>query len=371
METSLKNVLAGKVQAEITRRNANAQQAFSNMEATYNALKDFIVSGSMLHFKKDGNTLLGDLGSVQFSIHRNALNQFTAQNNIPLQYLTRLLSSEDWGGELAVEILNRHSDNSKRERTLLRAVGNDLRGVLSDQYRRLDGMEIIQNIFRAATAHGAVLLDAHASDTQTFVEFLHPQLYDIETPHNGTVTVAIGFRYKNSDFGDGALSLDAYEMQAVCLNGQVTQRLFREIHLGTKLPTDLRLSEETYRLDTKRSASLLNDAVNTLYLPETIEKRFDTIRAASGKIIDLKPRIEELPKIGFTNSEKDAVEAVLMRSNPEDGVVGEPTLWKFAQAIGAVARDAEPQRRRDLEQFAGAVLSPVDKEIEKMELVLN
>jgi hypothetical protein len=160
-------------------------------------------------------------------------------------------------------------------------------------------------------------------------------------------------------------------MQAICLNGQVTQRLFREVHLGTKLPSDLKLSEKTYRLDTERSASLLTDAVSTLYLPETIEKRFDTIKAASAKVIDLKPRIEELPKIGFTLLERDAVEAVLLRSNPEDGVTGEPTLWKFAQAIGAVAREAEPTRRRNLEEFAGAVLAPVDKEIDKIELMLN
>lgn len=259
--------------------------------------------------------------------------------------------------------MNRHSENSQRDKLLLRSVGYDLRGVLSDHYRRLDSMQIIQQAMAAAQEAGASLLSAHQDDTKQFVEFLHPNIYDIDTPKNGTVTIAIGFRLRNSDFGDGSLSLDAYEVQVVCMNGMVTQRLFREIHLGKQLPSDLRLSEKTMQLDTQRSASLMYDAVKTLYLPETIEHRFNVIRAASEKEINLKARIEELPKIGFTKDEGQAIEATLMRSSAEDGVQGEPTLWKFAQAIGAVARNVSEERRRFMEEQTGAVMAEVDKGI--------
>lgn len=374
METStreLRDVLAQRVHNEIARRSQEAQAAFSRIENDGKRLRDFVASGNAMTFDLSDGRPVANLGGEQFTLHRNAIKQFSDKNGIPLRYLNGLWGKGPWGAELGIDILNAHSANTARERVLLRSVGNDLRGVLSDQYRRIDGLQILLSAMAAASQAGAVLLAAHQNETQQYVEFLHPRLYDLETPKNGVVTIAIGFRLRNSDFGDGSLQLDAYEMQAVCLNGAVTQRLFREVHLGTRLPNDLRLSDKTYRLDTERSASLITDAVNTLYLPETIEKRMDTIRKASATEIDLKPRLEELPKVGFTKEEVTAVEATLMRSNPEDGVQGEPTLWKFAQSVGAVAREAEPGRRRWLEEFSGSILAPVDANIDKFVFAEN
>jgi hypothetical protein len=53
----------------------------------------------------------------------------------------------------------------------------------------------------------------------------------------------------------------------------------------------------------------------------------------------------------------EAVNKVLMQNNPADGLQGSPTLWKLVNGMTAVARESKPERRRELEQIAGEMLT--------------
>jgi len=377
---AMTTVLQEKVNREVETRGLEASAAFAGMEQMFNAMSDFITNKPLTfdvleaEEAKERNLAVPVLANIdgerEVTLYENALRQFAHREGVPVSYLKRLVDGRPWERELAYNILNGHGHNLSRDRFLLRLVDNELRGVLSSRYRRLDSMRLYEAMIGAASRMNAKILSAHNGDVRHYLEIVRPEIIEVPTKNNGTVGIVIGARLRNSDFGRGATELSVYEMQAVCLNGMVTQNILRSVHVGGELPMNIELSQPTIDADTKRTAGVISDAMTQLFSEETIANRMAGIRAASEAEVDMPREIKQLPKIGLTKQETEATENVIMRSNPDDGVYGEPTLWKLAQAVGAVARHAEPTRRRELETAAGSIIGRVDKTV-KAELELN
>lgn len=86
-----------------------------------------------------------------FNLHGNAISQISEKMGIPAKYLRELSAGDAWQKQLCATILNEHSGWTGRTRVLIRAVGTEIRGVLSDSYRRLNsvddvGQEIVEYI---------------------------------------------------------------------------------------------------------------------------------------------------------------------------------------------------------------------------------
>lgn len=102
----------------------------------------------------------------KFSIHDNAIGQLADRMGIPSRYLRGLASGEPWAKHLAATLLNEHSGWTQRSRVLVRTVGRQVRGVLSDSYRRLNSVEILTAFVQEAAEQGAVISDAYMNDTK-------------------------------------------------------------------------------------------------------------------------------------------------------------------------------------------------------------
>lgn len=352
------DVLQKKLDAAIARNKDGAFSAFQKMSEERNLLSDFIVPPKKMEFFFDSNELKMKFHDLSgFRVHQNALGQIAQRNNIPISYLKSLShSSDEWRHYLAEEILNTHTNNTSRERMLIRAVGSEVRGILSDRYRRFDSMKIFESFLQASVNHGAILYNAFHAPTRTFIEVILPEIFTIPTEKNKDIHIAWGVQIKNSDFGNGALDVKAIMIQVVCTNGMTFSKILHAVHLGSELPDNIELSEKTIRLDTERSISFINDATSGLFKREFIETNLNKVIDASNKEVDLKEEVKKLPKIGLLLGEAEDVEKILLANREDDGVIGEPTLWKFAQAVGAVARDAEPERSRDLMDIAGKMI---------------
>jgi hypothetical protein len=146
-------------------------------------------------------------------------------------------------------------------------------------------------------------------------------------------------------------------LNVLCLNGLVGESILREFHLGNRIPEDIRVSEETYHKETAARAALVTDIMHQIYLPEHTDKMIQKIEGASAQRISIQREIEHLPKLGLSVSEVKAVERVLMENAPENGLEGSPTLWKLVNAMTAVARDSQPERKRELELIASDMLN--------------
>jgi hypothetical protein len=140
----------------------------------------------------------------------------------------------------------------------------------------------------------------------------------------------------------------------------VRESVMRQVHLGSKLPDTLALSQKTYELDTQTTVSAVRDLTSGLYSKDTIMQKALEIQGASEMDVDFDRELSRLTQNGWLlKSEGKEVEKILMRNDPNDGVQGGATLWKLTQAITAHARDLDPVRSRELHEISGELLNRV------------
>ncbi len=312
-------------------------------------------------------TFMGDREVVEmnmpdgtFSLHANAVGQLADRMGVPSRYLKMLAAGEPWQIMLAAEILNQHSDWTQRNRVLVRTVGSQVRGVLSDSYRRLNSVEILTAFVQEASGQGAVISDAYMTDTKVWAETILPTPISIPTKNNGEVIIFAGARFSTSDYGDGAVDMRTFLLNGACLNGMVRESVMKQVHLGSRLPDTLALSERTYKLDTETTVSAVRDLTRGLYSKDTIMQKALEIQGASEIEVDFDKELRKLQQGGsILKAEQQAVEKLLMNNNPDDGVQGGATLWKLTQAITAHARELTPERARELHEISGNLLNRV------------
>lgn len=366
LQQGLNNVIRERIAKRIQTGSMNAKEAVQRLISEGKIANDYIAylganntrKSQVLFDAADAVEMQLDQNGV-YTIHDNAIGQLGERLNVPAKYLRELANGDVWQRELAATILNQHSTWTKRTRTLVRTVGNEVRGVLSDSYRRLNSETIIMSFLETANKMGGQLADGFMDATRIYMEVLMPETIAIPTAKNGIVEMAFGARLSTSDYGDGALELRAFLMQGVCLNGMCRDSVMRQVHLGARLPENMAISQHTYELDTKTQASAIRDLTKSIFSKDSITRKAMEIQGASEMEVDMEKELKSLAKGKLTKDEAKGVEKVLMANKPDDGVTGESTLWKLVQGITAHSRELEPRRQRDLQEIAGDLMNRV------------
>lgn len=369
LQKGLNEVVINKVQRMIDGKAQGVQATMSRLIEEGKIAQDFIAPigvnlkakdhSPVITFSGEGGLMM-NMPDGQFSLHDNAIAQLADRMGIPQRYLRSLASGEPWAIMLAAHMLNQHSDWTQRSRVLVRTVGHQVRGVLSDSYRRLNSVEILTAFVQEAAGQGAVISDAYMNDTKVWAETILPTPVTVPTKNNGDVVIFAGARFSTSDYGDGAVDMRAFMLNGACLNGMVRESVMKQVHLGSKLPDNLALSQQTYELDTKTTVSAVQDLTRGLFSADTIKRKAYEIQGASEMEVDLDHELKKLTGNGWLlKQEGKEVEKILMRNNPDDGVQGGATLWKLTQAITAHARELSPERSRELHEISGELLGRV------------
>ena len=370
VQQGLNEVVMNKVQKMIDGKAVGVQATMERLINEGKIAQDFIAPigvnlkvndhAPVITFDGQGSKLAMNMPTGQFSLHDNAIAQLADRMGVPQRYLRTLASGEAWSRQLAAHLLNEHSGWTQRTRVLVRTVGQQVRGVLSDSYRRLNSVEILTAFVQEAAGQGAVISDAYMNDTKVWAETILPLPFVIPTAKNGDVVVFVGARFSTSDYGDGAVDMRAFLLNGACLNGMVRESVMKQVHLGSKLPDNLALSHQTYELDTKTTVSAVKDLTRGLFSKDSLMQKAYEIQGASEMDVDLEREVRKLTKDGWLlKSEGQEVEKLLMKNDPEDGVQGGATLWKLTQAITAHARELSPERSRELHELSGHLLSRV------------
>lgn len=313
----------------------------------------------VVSFKAAGRVQLS-MPEGDFSLHANAIGQVSEKMGIPAKYLRELSAGAAWQKQLCANILNEHSGWTERTRVLVRAVGTEVRGILSDSYRRLNSVEILTAFIREAANQGAVVSDAYMNDTKVWCETILPTPIEIPTRKNGTVVIFAGARFSTSDYGNGSVDMRSFLLNGACLNGMVGESVMRQVHLGAKLPDSMALSQKTYELDTQTTVSAVSDLTKGLYSRDTLMQKAVEIQGAAEVDVDFDKELKQLVQRGaLLKNEGREVEKLLMNNNPDDGVTGGATLWKLTQGITAFARAQQPERCRELHEISGQLLNRV------------
>lgn len=198
-QQGLNRVVADRVRHLVEHRAPAVQQTIQRMIVESAQLQDYLLpigaqyretgSTRKVLFLDDGNRLTMQMPEGRFRLHDNAVGQAAEKMNVPSRYLRELAGGTSWKRTLAARILNEHTLWSDRSRVLVRAVGDEVRGILSDSYRRLDSQRILSAFLGKALEQGAVAYDALWTDTKIYVETILPQPICIPTEFNGEVQI--------------------------------------------------------------------------------------------------------------------------------------------------------------------------------------
>lgn len=369
LQQGLNDVVINKVQRMIDGKAVGVQATMERLINEGRIAQDYIAPLGVELKRQDhspvitfngGERLMMNMPDGQFTLHDNAIGQLADRMGVPQRYLRQLAQGAEWAKNLAAQILNENSGWTERSRVLVRTVGEQVRGVLSDSYRRLNSVEILTAFIQEAGGQGAVISDAYMNDTKVWAETILPQPLVVPTAKNGDVVIFAGARFSTSDYGDGAVDMRAFLLNGACLNGMVRESVMKQVHLGSKLPDNLQLSNRTYELDTQTTVSAVRDLTKGLFSKENLMKKAREIQGASEIDVDFEHELKNLTKNGsLLKTESKEVEKLLMKNDPEDGVQGAATLWKLTQAITAHARELTPERSRELHEISGALLNRV------------
>jgi hypothetical protein len=294
-----------------------------------------------------------DAGVIRQTLHRHSVQQMAQTTDLPLKFIDGLQQTQEpWGRELLAHNLrtifaNRFSKN----RYLLRSVLGEVRGFLSDRYRRLDSRPIVEAFVTAVQEKGALPYSGYVTDTKIALQAIMPDVYE---PVPGEM-IAYGLSLENSDFGNGALSVRAYLLRIWCSNLAITQEEMRQVHLGRRLDDSMLYSQETYELDAKTTVSALKDVVGSQLNADALRQRMDSIRVANETAIDGPSAKETLKKMLLKSEQEAVIEAY---NSPDTyNLPSGNTPWRLSNAISWVAGKTEDSERKlELMKFAGEVL---------------
>jgi hypothetical protein len=232
-------------------------------------------------------------------------------------------------------------------------VQGEVRGFLSDRYRRLDTGLCVDAFANAIREYGAKPIQARCLDTKFYIKAVLPEIFE---PFPGEYMV-LGISMKNSDYGDGAYELRLFLYRVWCKNLALCEDALRRVHLGSRIDENLAISEKTYRLDNETMASATVDAVKAMLAPAMVKNKMALLKAAHDEGINVNQAIKALrTKTSVTKAEADNILNVYNTGGIEDLPHGD-NAWRFSNAISLFSQsgDVTPSRRLELEVIAGEV----------------
>lgn len=339
------------MQSKIDKGRASAASLLNHVNT--HIPEDSIVRSRALEFTPGESGVGVVYGDTMRGIHRHALGQMAGKAGIPGAYLAELVSGEEWQRTLAANVLNEHFHKGQaNSKYLTRATSGQVRGFLSDRYRRLDSRPLLEAFAESCQAVGAVPVDGVVSDTRVALKAMLPMVFE---PVFGEV-MCLGIEWGNSDYGAARHAVRAFILRLTCLNGATMEDALAQVHLGRQLSDDIEFSRRTYALDTRASVSALKDVVKGTLGPARVNMLLEGIKAADEKKVEWKNLRTNLAR-RLLKGELQAVEAAYESEDVINLPAGK-SLWRASNAVSWIAGHTDDNDRRlELERIAGEVLS--------------
>lgn len=335
---------------------ALAGAALSQMERE--EPKDHVVSSKDLGFlaTDEGVHLNYDNPQHTFMapLHRNALSQACTKVGLPHSYMNQLDSDPRRKALLAHNLNELYEMKSSRHlvRAVEKADGNtEVRAFLSDKFRRMDSVPIISAFVKAGEKVGAVPVEAVYTGLRMSLKMLLPEVFE-PAPNQ---VMAYGLCLQTSDFGAGALYLRVFCLRLWCTNYALTEDLVKKVHLSKRLPDDLALSAETYRLDTATMVSAIRDITQSGLSKDSIVKHNGMIRDAYDEGVSAAD-VKAFLKKRLNKDEANQVIEVFSSPDVSNVPPGQNRL-RLSNAISWVAQSMDDGRMLEMQKVAGDAMA--------------
>jgi hypothetical protein len=313
---------------------------------------DQIVSTRGVDFAAGEHGLTVIVGDEQHRATDYAIGQIAQRADVPTDYLRRLSASkaDGWQHDLAAEVLRRSYRNRPTERVLSRSVNGQIRGWLSDRFRRIDARPLVDALVGELSAIGAVPYHGAVTDTRVTMKALLPTIIE---PVPGEFMV-LGLSWGTSDYGNGSHWVSQFGLRVACLNGLTRESILRETHIGGRLSENIEWSRRTLEADTRASTFALRDTVRGVLGEKARDTLVDQIRSAHDRDMSaaqLRAATKTLP----AKTQKAVVDA--FESSDVINLPAGNTAWRASNAVSWIARHVESDEDRiDLERLAGKLV---------------
>jgi len=316
--------------------------------------EDMIVTGHTLRFNANHDMLqIIPKDSAPLSIHKHALGQLTDRVKVKnfRTVVNELVERGAWGKQLVAHNLNEIYSHLNGDRFLVRQVRGEMRGFLSDQFRRLDSRPLLEAFVGAIKRFGARPVDGFALQTKMNVRAILPYVFE---PFPGEI-MAFGAQLTDSDFGDSKLAMSGFVLRMWCTNLATTEDVLSQVHLGRKLSDAVAFSDRTLQLDTQAMASAINDVAGHVLAPPAINRYLDLVRKANDEKIE-PAQINAWAKKNLTKTEAEKAVEKFASADVQMLPPGQ-TRWRWSNALSWLANETTDEHRKlELQDYAGCGL---------------
>ena len=353
------------------------KQGIKSIEKLYEELirqrearQDLSADTSLLTFNSiKGNSVINvntDNDVLSYYVSDIAHRQLADYLNIPFKYYERMLNEQPQLLDMNVNCWLM----SNPQKRMLRTLDGKLRAFLSDRYRRLDNLELVDHILPViAQMKGCEVISQDITETHLYLKVINKTLKaEIST---GDVVQA-GFVISNSEIGLGALKIEPLVYRLVCKNGLISKDYsHKKYHTGRQIEnTDNAYelySDATLAADDKAYFMKVQDIVSTAVDEAKFMLTVDKLRTAKELYTGDNPvqTVEILgDKYVLNKNERASILRHFIMGN-------DYTHYGLVNAVTRASQDIKDYNRAtELERLGGTILEDGVASARKKKLIL-
>lgn len=210
------------------------QNLYGELERQREARKDLIADTRSINVSSTNGASMLSVSTgddiLSYRITDIAHRQIADRLSIPYKYYERMRT--DYPALLDKNINGWLMKNP--ERRMLRTLDGKLRAFLSDRYRRLDNLELVDHVLPViAEMKGCEIISCDITETHLYLKVINKTMKAEIVPGDA---VQAGFVISNSEIGLGALKVEPLVYRLVCKNGMISKDLaHKKYHTGKQV----------------------------------------------------------------------------------------------------------------------------------------
>lgn len=297
-------------------------------------------------------SIFTDKDIYNFKVTDIAHHQIADRLGIPFKYYERMMNEYP---KLLDENVNSWL-KFKAEKRMLRTLDGKLRAFLSNRYRRLDNLELVDHILPViAQMKNCSIASCDITETHLYLKVINKSMKAEIVPGD---IVQAGFVVSNSEIGLGALKVEPLVYRLVCKNGMISKDYaHKKYHTGRNVEdTDNAYelySDETLKADDKAYFMKVQDIISAAVDETKFMLTVDKMRQAKSIKTGDNP-VETVEVLGYKYLLNKNERASVLRHFIMDGNFSQ---FGLVNAVTRTSQDVEDYNRAtELERIGGTIL---------------
>lgn len=294
------------------------KQMFSSLQALAARLSadavvkaDFVLPSTSIVMNDDATITTPAFGSTP--ANETAHGQIAATLDIPRAYYERMRAADP-----ALLARNANAWLARRESTerrMVRTNGTVVRALLSDRYQRIDNYEVAEvTLSELEKVGGLRIVSSAVTESRMYIKAVSTDLvFPVPGSRRVGDLVEAGVMIRNSETGQGSVSIQPFAHFLVCTNGMVRDKgAMRAAHVGRRIDASIEglLSEGTKRLEDEVVLRKVRDVIANAFDAQTFLAFIDSLSETTQQQIegDVPAAVEALgPTLGLSGGERQSV----------------------------------------------------------------